>query len=109
MTGKGTLQDPKRPLYAPLPQSPIPKALAPNAAPPTPSGILGYSYQMSDDGEYALVEFVARNRSEFNTMLADPAVVRSFVKGSANIADVVAVFKTYKKDFDFSKLGVRVP
>src|SRR5713226_5098147 len=62
MVGKGTWSDPKRPMYAPLP----------GAAPSTSrSGILGFVHQLSDDGQVALVEFVAKDRSAFRAILAD--------------------------------------
>ena len=55
IVGKGTIQDPKRPQYAPWP---------PTGA-KSPNGIIAFSHQVSDDGRLALVEFVARDRSAF--------------------------------------------
>ena len=57
MVGSGSPADPKRPQYAPLP----PKA----GARPGRSGILAAGYLASDDGKYALVEFVAADRAAF--------------------------------------------
>ena len=54
-SGKGTFDDPKRPMYAPSPAEV-------QAAMVTRQGILGFSYVTSDDGHFALVEFVARDR-----------------------------------------------
>src|SRR5260370_1085602 len=54
--GAGTYADPKRPMYAPLPSQ---------ADPLSRTGILAYSYQTSDDGKYALVEFIARDPGAF--------------------------------------------
>lgn len=62
LVGAGTAADPQRPKHAPLP----------NAVDPTSrTGILGYMYVLSDDGKFALVEYVARDRSAFATILED--------------------------------------
>jgi hypothetical protein len=65
MVGAGTSEDPRRPEYAPLPNSTT-----------SADGIIAFSYQVSDDGQFALVEFVARNRAAFKELLADnnPAI-----------------------------------
>ena len=97
--GAGTRSDPKRPLYAP----------APNTVSPTArTGVLGFTYELSDDGKFALVEFVARDRSVFGPVLAD-ATVQSFVKGVNQRAAVEAAFTKLKKNFDFNHFGVRMP
>ena len=104
LIGKGTLDDPKRPMYAPAPQSRNSTSRA---------GILGFTHVMSDDGKFALVEFVARDRTAFQQILSDAAApgasVQAFVKGLHKQADVETVFKQFKKDFDFAKFGVMMP
>ncbi len=100
MTGAGTLADPKRPLHVPLPS-------AVSAASRTRTGILGFTHVMGDDGT-ALVEYVARDRSAFTPLLADPQL-KCFVKGVHKRADLEAEFKKHKKDFDFNNFGVRLP
>jgi len=52
MVGAGTYSDPRRPLFAPAPGERR-----------TPNGIHSFSYEVSDDGKFALVEFVALDRS----------------------------------------------
>lgn len=99
LIGKGTMADPKRPQYAPTPT-------AFNGA--SRSGIIGFTHQVSDDGKFALVEFVARDRSAFKDILSD-TTVRSFLKGRDSRQLQEAEFKKYKKDFDLSRFGVRVP
>jgi hypothetical protein len=98
LVGKGTLDDPKRPLYAPLPS-----ALKPGVR----TGILGYTHVLSDDGKSALTEFVARDRSAFNAILSDKSI-KAFLKGKDKKGDAEAEFKKYKKDFDINKFGVRM-
>src|SRR6266567_2634124 len=98
--GRGTFDDPKRPLHAPTPS-----ALA--AAAKSRTGILGYSYAMSDDGLLALIEFVGRDRSAFQQILAD-STIKCFLKGRDKREDLEAEFKKHKKDFDFTKFGTRM-
>src|SRR5882757_1764405 len=60
--GTGTADDPRRPLYSPL---------------PGPQGfkqaqdILGFTSQISDDGKFALIELVGRNRAALSDILND--------------------------------------
>lgn len=100
MVGSGTLADPIRPLYAPTPGQL-------QASAKTRAGIIGFTHVLSDDHHFALVEFVARDRSAFQAILADKSV-RSFLKGRDKRADIEAEFKKYKRDFDFTKFGARV-
>jgi hypothetical protein len=99
--GQGTFDDPKRPMYAPSPAEV-------QAAMVTRQGILGFSYVASDDGHFALVEFVARDRSAFQAILADVSV-KSFLKGRDKREDMEAEFLKHKKNFDFAHFGVRMP
>src|SRR5258708_28598263 len=59
MAGKGTADDPRRPQYASWPPS------------QDPDGIIGFFFQPSDDGKYAVVEFVGRTKAAFKTLLND--------------------------------------
>lgn len=100
MVGAGTPADPRRPMYAPLP-----------GAEPAREGIIAFSYQLSDDGQYALVEFVARDHAGLAPILADKDLrhdVKAFGKGKAKREDIEKEFRKYKKDFDFSRFGVNV-
>ena len=100
MVGSGTPADPKRPQYAPLPPSP--------GTPPSRAGILAAGYLTSDDGKYALVEFVAADRAAFAPILADKQV-KAFEKGKAKKADIEAEFRRHKKELKLEQLIVRVP
>lgn len=99
LIGSGTSADPKRPTYAPTPSA---------IDSTSRSGILAFTHVVSDDGNFALVEFVAKDRSAFKDILADNSI-RAFLKGRDRIEDALAVFKTHKKDFDFVHFGVRMP
>jgi len=63
---------------------------------------------VSDDGRFALVEFVAQDPAAFTPILADRSV-RCFVKGQANKADIEAHVKKIKKNFDLEHFGVVMP
>ncbi len=92
IVGSGTFADPKRPMFAPTPQ-----------AAATRSGIIGYQHLPSDDGKFALVEFVAVNRSAFAELFAstDPGV-KYFEVGKASAADIQAAFQQKKASFSLS-------
>lgn len=102
LTGKGTLDDPKRPLHAPLP--PLPGAL------PSRNGILAYAFEISDDGQFALVEYVARDRAAFRDILAETNPNVKIFEKSKHKRDVVEKeFKKHKKNFDLTRFAVIVP
>lgn len=96
--GAGTMDDPKRPLYAPAAHSIDSTAR---------SGIIGYHFVTSDDGTLALVEFVAADRSQFKTILAD-STIQTFVRGSADLAAIQSAFQPLKKDFNINNFRLSV-
>jgi len=98
VVGAGTRQDPKRPKHAPWPPSSVKSA----------NGIIAFSQQISDDGKLALVELVARDRSAFQSILADKSVT-VFDRKKDNKDDMEKELKKYKKDFDLSKFGTVMP
>jgi hypothetical protein len=81
---------PRRPLYVPTPDQIGAK-----------SGIVGFSSRFSDDGNYALIELVARDRSVLVPILNDKSV-KSFEKGVANPSDIESAFRAYSPSFSFS-------
>lgn len=101
MVGSGTWDDPKRPQYAPAPSQ---------VGPGNRGGIIAFHHQVSDDGNSALVEFVATDRAALSQILSitDPNV-KVFQKGKSKKDDIEKEFKKYKKDFDFNSFQVRVP
>ena len=102
MVGAGTPDDPRRPAHAPLPPPP--------GVPPSRDGIVAFTYEVSDDGNLALVEFVALNREAFNDLLNDNRPeVKVFKKGKDKREDIDKEFKKHKKDFNLDKFGVAMP
>jgi hypothetical protein len=113
MVGAGTVSDPVRPAYAPLPATsaitnPVPTAVSTNGVIPLRQGIIAYSYVISDDGKSALVEFVAADRGAFKDVLAD-TTIKAFLKGRDSIDDAVAEFVKHKANFTLDMLGAIVP
>jgi hypothetical protein len=104
MVGSGTPEDPRRPLFAPVPGAP--------GEQPSRDGIIAFTYQESDDGRFALAEFVALERAAFTEILAERdrrADVKVFVKGEARRSDIETEFRRWKRGFSFDRFGVRVP
>ena len=101
MVGTGKVDDPLRPQYAPWPP---PK---PGQA-PARNQILAFMHQMSDDGKFALVEFVALDRSAFTAILSDKSVT-TFIKGADKKENIEKELKKYKKDFDLDHFGLVMP
>jgi hypothetical protein len=97
MTGSGTDADPYRPMFAPKPG---------DMNPASATAIAGFNYELSDDGKFALVQFVARDKAAFQTLLA--AGVPTFVKGTA-AATIVAALQQYRKSFRLTDIDVFVP
>jgi hypothetical protein len=102
MVGDGTMNDPRRPMFAPNMGDPM-KPVNTGAATPAP-GILAFQYQLSDDGNYALVEFVGADRKALAEILNSTDVrVKVFERAKAKKQDIENEFKKYKKDFSLDK------
>lgn len=114
MVGAGTYEDPRRPKYAPTGPLHLPPAAVDGAQPegeagqPARKGILGFSFVLSDDEQFALVEFVAATKADLKPILAD-ASVKSFVKGKAWRLDIEREFRRFKADINLDRLEVSVP
>jgi hypothetical protein len=115
LIGAGTPSDPKRPMFAPaqgVQAVAVPIGNGPAAAAATPrSGIIGYHMELSDDGNQAIVEFMAVSKADLQAILTTAdSRVQFFVKGEQSKDAVLAAFQAVKKDFSFDKflaLGVR--
>jgi hypothetical protein len=141
MIGSGTAQDPRRPMFVPAPpapgaaqaslaNSPAPSVGTPPApvgdAPPlaTPrTGIIGFQYQITDDGKNAIVELVGADRDALApiiklavpsaAILQAPAISVTQVivldRDQTTQPQVEAVFKQYKQNFSLNNfVPVRV-
>jgi hypothetical protein len=92
MSGKGTYDDPIRPLFAPT-LSDLRK----------PGAIHSFSYQLSDDGKYALVEFVALDRAALVPILNDARTLKAFEKGKHKLADIERELRRFKQNFSLNR------
>jgi hypothetical protein len=83
-------------MFAPAPPTAI--------APLDRTGIVAYQFQASDDGKFALVEFVAVTRAGLAPILASTnASVTSFERGQHTRQEIEAAFQKYKATFTFDK------
>lgn len=94
MTGRGTYEDPRRPLY-------VPAQLAPNK-----DGILSFEYELTDDGARAIVTLKAVDRKAFAQILSERrADVKIFEPGKIRKEDAEVEIRKEKKDFDIEGKG----
>ena len=79
---------------------------APGAA-PSRSGIVAWSFQLTDDGKMAIVHFVAADRKALQAILADKGPeIRIFEVGKATRAEIETEMRKYKANFDLDTLKV---
>jgi hypothetical protein len=119
VVGQGTGDDPRRPAYAPTPSEmkkvqesldASPEAAGSEGKPvPVSTAIIAFAQQISDDGQYALVEFVAHDRAAFQAILDDKSVKVAFEKGKHKREDIERELKKYKKEFNLDQFGVVMP
>ncbi len=100
----GTPNSPKRPMFAPTPAEQAAKLKNGDR-----SGVLGYSMQISDDGNFALVEFVGATPADLKFIVnSNTAGVMAFERGAATKAQIEAAFQRYKAGFTLNSLHARV-
>lgn len=104
MTGAGTLQDPRRPLFAPFAVPAIaPTArvvTAADAKPENRESILAFRYELSSDKRFALVEFVAADTGAFAALRnAGRSDVRVFERNRTDKDEIEREFRKYKPEF----------
>ncbi len=107
MIGSGTWDDPKRPMFAPLPTQ---------ITPGSRTGIIAFNQVTSDDGNFALIEIVTANRSELASVtgpiqaqLSTVPGLQFFDRSTTPPATVQSAFQLLKKNFDITKFRVVVP
>jgi hypothetical protein len=97
IVGTGTAQDPKRPLFVPTPEERIRDGA---------TSLQSFTAVYSDDGKFALVEFVGSDRKAFEAIFKSTrADVKWFdhQNGRATAEAIDEEFRKFKKDFDFKK------
>jgi len=114
MIGSGTWEDPRRPMFVPSPREKRQRESLLRLAPrrervaALQSEIVSYHYELSDDGDYALVEFRARSARAFDRILAYKGPgVKVFRPGRDRRERVEAEFRKYKRRFDWRRFTGR--
>ncbi len=103
MVGAGTLDDPKRPMFAPVAGQMPAERQKKSKGFADPPVIIGYRSVMADDGQTAIVEFVARDRAAFRPILqSNDASVRVFDPQKIAADTLLEQLRLLKKDFDLS-------
>jgi hypothetical protein len=127
LIGSGTWEDPKRPMFTPT-SSQLGRGK---------SGILAYYHELSDDGQSAIVVFVAVDRASLQPILtatapsvkvfdisnpvqaststgvaahatSPPGPPTGSAAGPAAVAAVTTALQAVRKDFDWSRFALRV-
>jgi hypothetical protein len=105
MIGSGTWDDPKRPMFAPVPEQ---------MTPGSRTGIIAFNHVESDDGNFALIEIVAATRPQLalvTSQMNATAVqgLQVFDRSITSATTVQSAFQLLKKNFDITKFRVVVP
>lgn len=116
LIGKGTADDPKRPMFVPSPAEDRARVEAikqeflrtgqrPEIEPPA---ILSFTMQLSDDGKSALVEFVGLNPEKL-AFIAESreSGVKAFERGKATKQEIETEFRKVKANFNLDSLQGR--
>jgi hypothetical protein len=95
--GTGTMEDPKRPMFTPLPGA---------VAAGSKTDIIAFHFLPSDDGNFAIVELVARDKAAFQTILTSTnSSVTVFLKGRDSQQTVESFLQQYRKGFTLASFG----
>jgi len=98
--GSGTMDDPIRPMFAPTPGT---------VAASSRTDIIAFHFLPSDDGKFAVVELVARDKAAFQTILnSTDSRVKVFLKGRDSRAALEAFLQKYIKGFSLDTFGTVV-
>src|SRR5581483_5386533 len=90
LTGTGIHDDPIRPEYAPI------SAGSSSTLSSSRSGILGWTFQITDDGKMAIVQFVAANHHAFDALLNDKRPnVRVIEAGSQSPTAIASTMQAF--------------
>ena len=111
IVGSGSASDPRRPMFAPTPAEHSQARVAALAGRQKQNGIIGYSYHISDDGKWAIVELVARDKAAFTAVAAaarNTPGIKTFDREKNSKEEIEFEAKKIKKDFDITKLSPRM-
>jgi hypothetical protein len=83
-------------------------APVPNPVTQSQGSIIAFSFVLSDDGQSAIVEFVAKSRSAFTPIFNDSSI-QTFEKGTVSKATIEAALQKYRKNFSLDQFGMVMP
>lgn len=104
LVGTGTLDDPKRPLFAPVIGA-ASEAFATGKKSKgflDPATIVSYQSVPTDDGLQAIVEFVARDRAAFQPVLGNNAGIKVFDLRNTSLDTLLKELRKVKQNFDLA-------
>ena len=112
LVGSGATGDPIRPMFAPAPSA---TSQQPSTEPPD---LLGYQMQLSDDGKFALVEFIFHSPLAFHNFLAKAAMspsagmavpaLQPISADGSNLSSLTANITALKTAFESSVPGLKL-
>lgn len=112
LVGRGTFDDPVRPMFAPTAataQSAANREISVPGKLPERTGIIGYASVTTDDGKAAIVELVAVNRQGLRDILESKVPgIQVFELGRASTTEIEAAFRRVKRDFDLTAFQSKV-
>ena len=104
LVGAGTLDDPKRPLFAPV-AGDASQALPSHSKSKgflDPATIVSYQSVLTDDGKQAIVMFVARDRAALQPILGNNLGLQVFDLRSTSPDTLLKALRLMKKNFDLT-------
>ncbi len=103
MIGSGTIEDPKRPMFAPVADGANDTDAKRSKGFTEPPSIVGYHMVMADDGRTAIVEFLARDRAAFKVMIESQAPgIRVLDPHRLSADKLLRELRAFKKNFTLS-------
>lgn len=102
VTGAGTYADPKRPLFVPSPSQ---------IKAGDRSGVIGWHYELSDNGQLAIVELVYADKAAaagLSSTLKTVPLVSAFQKGKDDSAQIESSCRAVKQGFKLDQFAMKV-
>ena len=107
MVGRGTLADPIRPLFTPVPPTGRQIPIGQDGRLIELPEILGFRYELSDDKKTALLEIIGRDDVALKEIRESRrSDVKVFELGKATKGEIENEFRKYKPSFSADKFGV---
>lgn len=103
MVGAGTVNDPRRPMFAPVAGQKA-ESEKPSKGFVDPAVITSYRSVITDDGLFAIVVFEAHDRAAFRSILSSRSLLKSFDLTNTPLDTLLPILRTFKRNFDLPML-----